>query len=109
MSSHARRPQMSASEQPTVGMVTPHSAATLPVRTRFGDYDLLGELGRGGMGVVYKAYETTLNRHVAVKMIISQALAHPVDLERFRAEASAAGRLQHPNIVKVLRVGTVDE
>jgi serine/threonine-protein kinase len=76
---------------------------------RFGDFVLLGELGRGGMGVVYKAFEPTLGRHVAVKMILSGALSGEGELQRFHAEASAAARLQHPHIVKVHRVGVQDE
>jgi serine/threonine-protein kinase len=71
----------------------------------FGDYVLLGELGRGGMGVVYKAFEPGLGRHVAIKMILSGALSGAADLHRFHTEASAAARLQHPHIVKVHRVG----
>src|SRR5262249_58540029 len=74
----------------------------------FGDYVLLGELGRGGMGVVYKAFEPELGRYVAVKMILSGALSTPADLQRFHTEASAAARLQHPHIVKVHRVGACD-
>jgi serine/threonine protein kinase len=100
---------MSVSDQPTIGMAAPSTAAPLPEGLRFGEYVLLDELGRGGMGVVRRAFEPALGRHVAVKMILSQAVADPGDLERFRTEASAAGRLQHPNIVKVLRVGTVDD
>ncbi|MGL4554191.1 MAG: serine/threonine-protein kinase [Gemmataceae bacterium] len=100
---------MSLSEQPTIGMDATRPAGPAPDGERFGDYVLLGELGRGGMGVVYRALETSIGRHVAVKMILSQALADPSELARFQAEASAAGRLQHPHIVKVLRVGTQDE
>jgi serine/threonine-protein kinase len=84
--------------------VTAQPAAPRP-EERFGDYVLLGELGRGGMGVVYKAFEPDLGRHVAVKMILSGALSGAGDLHRFHAEASAAARLQHPHIVKVHRVG----
>jgi serine/threonine protein kinase len=59
----------------------------------FGDYVLLNELGRGGMGVVFRAFEPGLNRHVAVKMILAGVLPSEQDLARFRAEASTAGRL----------------
>ncbi|MBN1588513.1 MAG: serine/threonine protein kinase [Pirellulales bacterium] len=72
---------------------------------QFGAYELIEEIGRGGMGIVYKARQTRLDRTVAVKMILGSHLESSEHLRRFQSEARAAARLQHPNIVHIHEVG----
>ena len=73
-----------------------------------GDYRLVRELGRGGMGIVYEAWQRSLDRKVAVKVLVPELSAQPAALARFRREAAAAGRLRHPAIVEVYGFGSED-
>ena len=86
----------------------PDPPARMPGIQRFGAYELLGEIGRGGMGIVYRARQIGLDRIVAVKMIPFGALASEESVRRFRTEAEAAARLRHPNIVAIHEIGERD-
>ncbi len=80
----------------------------LPRDPRVPGYEILGMLGRGGMGVVYKGLQCRACRLVALKMVRSDAALQPEQFERFRVEAQAVARLHHPNVVQIYEVGEVD-
>jgi WD40 repeat protein/serine/threonine protein kinase len=86
---------------PTGPALTPAA----PRLEQFGDYRLIREVGRGGMGIVYEAEQLSLGRHVALKVLPSHALLDPRQLQRFQREAKAVARLHHTNIVPVYGVG----
>jgi len=80
-----------------------------PAPPAIAGYEILGELGRGGMGVVYKARQTSLNRVVALKMLLPESAAAPELFARFRSEAEVLARLQHPHIIAIYDIGMCQE
>ncbi len=88
--------------------ITPEPSSPLPEGTPFGRYVLTGELGHGGMGIVYRAWDTMLSRPVAVKVLQAGELAGADAVNRFEREARATAKLRHPGIVQVYDVGQVD-
>ncbi len=108
--SPTRRAQTSAEQSTRVGLESvPEGLTSISPRSVFArEFLILGEIARGGMGVVYKARQLKLNRIVALKMVAAGQAADDDEIRRFRAEAEAVGRLDHPNIVPVYDTGDYD-
>lgn len=113
LAEQANRPGSSSGSIPAFGQIAPPPPPSTPTSaTRLGKYELVNELGRGGMGVVYEAVDTQLNRKVALKLMLTNPSADAKDVsldeERFVQEAQLSAKLKHPNIVTVYEAGVLD-
>ncbi len=100
--------QLGAVVRPSDSLVAGRSSTGSFVGERLGDYRIVSQIARGGMGIVFEAVQESLGRHVALKVLPFPGLMHENRLERFRCEARAAARLHHSNIVPVFGVGECD-
>jgi WD40 repeat protein/serine/threonine protein kinase len=100
--------QLGSVAGPPTGPFDPNAGEGGLLPQQLGDYRILREVGRGGMGVVYEAVQESLGRHVALKILPFHRLMDPLHLERFRREARAAAQLHHTNIVPVFGVGEAE-
>jgi serine/threonine-protein kinase len=104
--SPAVTPVPGAAEEPPLFTLN-DDPSPLPL-SRVGEYEILSTVGRGGMGIVFKARHVRLSRVVALKMLSAGLLARPEDIHRFENEAAAAAQLQHPNIVALFEVSNYE-